>query len=230
MNKEKYLSVLRKELHSNRVEDIEEIIAEYEDHFAHKTADGYSEEEIAARLEKPEIIAKQFVIDSDKPQGANFLTKTSIVLLDIVMGMIDAMLYAFILALGVSAVALCVGGIYMWISGGLSVAPMPVIARVLLGISGIALSVLTGAGTIYYALFVTQLNKAYLHWHKNMMTGHISPAFPTTPKLAGKMKRRLRSVTFISLLVCIVFFVIGYIYMAISAGALGFWHVWHWFA
>ena len=62
MNKEKYLLALRRELHNNRVEDIEDIIAEYEDHFANKISDGYSEEEIAAKLEKPEIIAKQFVI------------------------------------------------------------------------------------------------------------------------------------------------------------------------
>lgn len=232
MNREKYLSTLRKELHSNKVEDIDEIIAEYEEHFAYKIIDGYSEEEIAAKLEKPEIIAKQFVLDTDKPKGANVFTKTGVVLLDAVMLMIDAMLYPFVIALGATAIGLFAAGIYVLIGGGIAIAPipaMPVIGRMLIGISILALSVMTGVGTIYYTLFINQLNKAYFHWHKKVMTGRISPAYSTTPKLAGKLKRRLRSVTLISLLVFVVAFVVSYMFMAISAGAFEYWHVWHWF-
>lgn len=229
MNKEQYLSILRKELHVNKVGDIEEIIAEYEDHFAHKMSDGYSEEEIAAKLVKPAVIAKQFVLDTESPKGANVMTKIGAVCLDSVMIWIDITLYLFVLALGAGAIGLLTGGVYLVFCRGLSFAPMPVMARVLTGISVIALAVMTGTGAIYYTLFLNQLNKAYFHWHKNVMTGRISPAYSTTPKLSGKPRRRLRIITLISLLVFIVSFAVGYVHMTISAGALGFWHVWDWF-
>lgn len=229
MNKEKYLSALKRELHTNKIEDIEEIIAEYEEHFTHKLSDGYTEEEIAAKLVKPEIIAKQFVLDTGRAKGANVLTKIGAVLLDTVMILLDVTLYAFTAALGAGAVGLFVGGLYIIFCGGLPFAPMPAMGRVLVGVSTIALSIMTGTGTIYYTAFINQLNKAYIRWHRNLMAGRTSPGYSTAPQLTGKLKRRLRVITFISLLVFIVAFSAGYVYLTVSAGALGFWHEWNWF-
>ena len=229
MNKEQYLSVLRKELHINKVEDIDEIIAEYEEHFAHKLSDGYTEEEIAAKLVKPAVIAKQFVLDTGRARGANALTKIGAACLDTIMLLLDVTLYAFTAALGAGAIGLLIGGLYVIFSGGLPFAPMPAMGRVLIGVATIALCVMTGAGTIYYTAFINQLNRAYIRWHKNLMTGRISPGYSTAPRLAGKLKRRLRLVTLLSLLVFIVVFAAGYAYLTVSAGELGFWHVWHWF-
>jgi len=229
MNKEQYLSTLRRELHVNKVEDIDEIIAEYEEHFANKLSDGYAEEEIAAKLVKPEIIAKQFVLDTGRVKGANVLTKIGAVLLDTFMIPIDASLYTFAAALGAGAVGLFAGALYLVFSGGLAFAPMPAMGRVLVGVSTVALSVITGAGTVYYTAFINQLNRAYIRWHKNLISGRISPGYSTAPRLTGKLKRRLRLITLVSLLVFIVVFVVGYVYLTVSAGALGFWHEWNWF-
>ena len=229
MNKEQYLSSLKRELHLNNVGDIDEIIAEYEEHFANKLSDGYAEEEIAAKLVKPEIIAKQFVLDTGSPKGANIMTKIGAVCLDTVMVPIDIMLYAFVLALAAGAVGLFTGGVYAIFCGGLSFAPMPAMGRVLIGITTIALSIVTGAGTIYYTAFINQLNKTYMLWHKNVTAGRISPGYTTTPKLPGTLKRRLRIITLVSLVVFIVVFTAGYVHLSISAGELGFWHVWNWF-
>ena len=60
MTKNEYLSELRSELKKNNVIDMEDIVSEYEQHFAFKLADGYSEEEIAAKLGVPKTIAAQF--------------------------------------------------------------------------------------------------------------------------------------------------------------------------
>lgn len=229
MNKEQYLSALRKELHVNKVEDIEEIITEYEEHFANKLSDGYAEEEIAAKLVKPAIIAKQFVLDPGRAKGANVLTKIGAVLLDTIMILLDATLYAFTAALGAGALGLFFGALYLVFGGGVAVAPMPAMGRVVIGIATIALSVMTGAGTIYYTAFINQLNRSYVRWHKNLMTGRTSPGYSTAPRLTGKLKRRLRVITLVSLLVFIVAFAAGYVYLTVSAGALGFWHAWHWF-
>ena len=60
MTKTEYLELLRLELKKNNVADMADILAEYEQHFAFKLADGHSEEEIAARLGAPQVIAAQF--------------------------------------------------------------------------------------------------------------------------------------------------------------------------
>ena len=236
MNKEQYLGALKKALSANRVEDIDDIISEYEEHFAHKLSDGYPEEEIAARLEKPEIIAKQFVIvpgtDPQRRKGANVFGKTGVLFLDFVMLILDAVLYAFVAVFGAAAVGVLAAGAYVVAGGGFLVLPlpvMPVAAGILVGVSLLGLSMLLAIGTVYYALFVTQINRAYFRWHRGVMTGHISPPLSTAPSLNGKLRRRLRSVALISLLVFILAIVAAFVWMSISAGSLGFWHVWHWF-
>lgn len=235
LNKEQYLGVLKKALHANRVEDIDDIVSEYEQHFAHKLSDGFSEEEIVAKLEKPEIIARQFVIgpqaDTHKPRGANALTKAGAVFLDFVMVLLDIILYAFVAVLGAAVLALFAAGVY-GIAGGAFIAPipaMPDIVRIFLGASLLALSLLAAIGTIYYTLFVTQLNRAYWHWHKRVMSGRVGPPLSAAPTLDGKFRRRLRTVALVSLLAFVLLLVAGYVILTVSAGAIEFWHVWRWF-
>ncbi len=235
MNKQEYLDTLTKALKMNKVNEIDEILSEYEEHFAYKIADGYTEEEVCAKLEKPEVIAKQFVYDggaaaTGKQKG--IAAKAGVCLLDVIMVMLGILLYSFILVLGAAAVGLLASGIYLLVGGGIATLPLPMMSvsgRLLLGVSMIGLAVLAAAGTVYYTLFVNQLARAYRRWHKNVMTGRISPALSTSPKLSGKMKRRLRVITRVSLFVFIIAFIIAYVLMSISANSMGFWHVWHWF-
>ena len=60
MNKNEYISRLEKALREHQAADVDEIMAEYTQHFDFKTDDGYTEEEVAARLAPPEEIAEQF--------------------------------------------------------------------------------------------------------------------------------------------------------------------------
>ena len=57
INKREYLAQLERELKRNHVPDAGEILNEYAQHFAFKLADGYSEEEISARLGEPALLA-----------------------------------------------------------------------------------------------------------------------------------------------------------------------------
>ena len=50
MTKQDYLTALKQELNKNAVADAEDIVSEYEQHFQFKLADGFSDEEIAAKL------------------------------------------------------------------------------------------------------------------------------------------------------------------------------------
>lgn len=68
MTKNESLSRLEAELEARRVPEAEDILGEYRRHFEYKLADGYSEEEIAARLGAPEELAAQFEPEREAPR------------------------------------------------------------------------------------------------------------------------------------------------------------------
>lgn len=70
MTKNEFMTKLSNELLKRNISDAADILDEYEQHFGLKTADGYSEEEIAAKLGNPAELAAQF--GSEPKQGAKY--------------------------------------------------------------------------------------------------------------------------------------------------------------
>ena len=60
MTKSEFMTQLASELRKRNVADVADVVDEYEQHFAFKLADGYTDEEIAARLGDPVAVAAQF--------------------------------------------------------------------------------------------------------------------------------------------------------------------------
>lgn len=60
MTKNEFMAKLTDELKKRNIEDAADVAEEYEQHFVFKLADGYSEEEIAAKLGDPTALAAQF--------------------------------------------------------------------------------------------------------------------------------------------------------------------------
>ena len=60
MTKHEFMAKLTDELKKRNIEDAADVAEEYEQHFVFKLADGYSEEEIAAKLGDPTALAAQF--------------------------------------------------------------------------------------------------------------------------------------------------------------------------
>lgn len=60
MTKNEFLASFQNELQKRHIPDWEDVVSEYEQHFALKQADGFSEEEIAAKLGAPAELAAQF--------------------------------------------------------------------------------------------------------------------------------------------------------------------------
>ena len=93
MNKAEYLGALEAELKAREASDIDEIIAEYSEHFDFKLADGFSESEIAVKLGAPEKIAEQFEEESGEKNKPDIWKKTvsyAVALLEIIGGIIFA--------------------------------------------------------------------------------------------------------------------------------------------
>ena len=112
MNKEQYLSELKSQLKSFPQKEIIDILAEYEEHFNLKIAEGYSEEEVSARLGSPKEIAEQF-----KSSGENIKSSSKpimaigLVILDIFVVLFFIFLAAWVIVLGAFTIGYAALGI-----------------------------------------------------------------------------------------------------------------------
>ena len=246
MNKQEYLAAFEKALKSSGMRDCAEILEEYSEHFDMKAADGYSEDEIAAKLGAPEEIAAQFneIVPDEGSSRAVVRVFQAIGLFfaDIMFAIpIFASLYAWIFSLGAVAVSSALTGVVLtagidrlaWASPYINMPYLPYVCSLLIGISLLALAVLATVGTIYCTLYITRLLKVYIRWHKIVWAGAPrgikTPPKPLHPVIAPKKRRLMRSITLISIVIFAVTLIAGFIMMVISAGALEFWHVWNWF-
>lgn len=233
MNKEQYLSELKSQLKSFPQKEIIDILAEYEEHFNLKIAEGYSEEEVSARLGSPKEIAEQF-----KSSGENIKSSSKpimaigLVILDIFVVLFFIFLAAWVIVLGAFTIACAALGICL--IGGLNIAKLipyvPYAGALIIGISSSALAVLSAVGTIYCYLVVKQLIKAYIDWHKRVYSGknHVATV-SKYPQISNKSKRYLKNITLISLCAFAVTFIIGLIVLIILADFQAPWHHWNWF-
>lgn len=235
MTKTEYLEQLKKELNRLNVGDSEEIVTEYEQHFAFKLADGYSEEEISAKLGAPVSIAAQFAADGSKQTAGKKGRKAFLVVWLTLLGILEALLDLVFAAFGVvifaASAAFGAAGVCLMIRFNLAglIPAMPYFGAILLGVCLLALAVLFFVLGIYCFAFLKQLIRASVRWRKNVLSETALPLLPASPQFQPKRRRTLRSVLLFCLVVFGVSFVIGYAVLAWQAGALGFWHVYGWF-
>ena len=243
MNKQEYISALEKALKSVGVRDCGEILEEYEEHFDMKTADGYSEEEVSARLGIPEAIAAEFRrISPDKSRGigSKIALATGFFFADVSLALpIFITLYAWVVSLYVTAAALASSGIIMVfgiariesLAYYVHMPHMPYLSAALIGLMLAALAVLAAVGAEYCRIYTTRMLKAYIRWHKTSWnkTARKSPPKSLHPVLKPKRRRRMRNVALISLAVFIITLFAGFGSMVIASGSFEPWHVWRWF-
>lgn len=235
MNKQTFLMELKQGLQANRVPDIDEIVAEYEEHFAHKLADGYTEDEIATKLgDVRELAAEYAAGEQETRPRARLWRWIGLAFADIVIGPLFLVGYVWVAALAVASLAFAALGVNL-IAGPLFPAQVQVITyiprlpSILLGVSVIALGVLFWILTVYCFLFVRKLGASFARWHRSALTGRKQPPYALFPLAQGRARRRLRHVTLASLIAFVTFFTVAYVPMALAAGSLEFWHVWGWF-
>ena len=235
MTKNEYLEKLRAELKKNNVADMDDIVSEYEQHFAFKLADGYAEEEIAAKLGSPKTIASQFdtAKETGKPaSGAGFFVKLALAFTAFFEAVFYLVFLAWNIALGASSAATAVLGVCLAANLNIEglIPYMPFSGSLLLGISVLGLAGIFGAATVYCFAFLKQMIRASARWHKNAVSGNALPPLPLNPQFRPKTRRALRTFLLGSVIVFGVLFVIAFVVLMLQAGAIGFWHHWNWFA
>jgi uncharacterized membrane protein len=240
MNKQEYLSTLEKALIKAGVSDYSEIIEEYTEHFDMKSADGYTEAEIVARLASPEEIAGQFgeitTTHSTTPIWTKALKTVGLVFAHIFLWPIFITLYVWVISIGAVALSslvaggLMVAGVGMWDVAWVHFVYMPYISSLLLGISIVSLAVLFGIGTEYCRLYTAQIIKVFLRWSKAVLGNPgKSPPMQKHPPIKPKKRRIMRNITLLALMVFILSLVAGYISMVVISGSFEPWHIWRWF-
>lgn len=238
MTRNEFLTRLAAALEKQGVADREDIVEEYEQHFAFKLADGYAEEEIAARLGEPEALAAQFEpAQKAAARRPAVLTWLWLVWADLFFGIFAVLMLSWLIVMGACALSFgaaggCLVGGLNW-SPVVSLPPMPYWCGAILGLSMLALCVLTAAGCGWFWAFFRQLCRSYGRFHRNALAAGraeaVLPGLPMAPQLSPKSKRRLRTVVLTSLVLFAVCFVLSFAACSLSAGSLEFWHVWGWF-
>lgn len=235
MTKQEYLNELKIELGKNGVEDAEDILAEYEQHFLFKLADGFTEEEIAAKLGTPGAIAAQFAgIPAGKKQKSG-KKKGFLVLWLTVIGVFEVMLYGAFLAfiVGVFCGSLAPAALGVELIAGVNfmniLPPMPYGGALVFGVALIALGVLLFLFALYCYAYLRQMIRASLRWRKNLMRGEALPMLPMSPQFSTKTRRSLRSVFLWSLMIFGITFVVGFAILVLYTHSWGFWHALGWF-
>lgn len=234
MTKQDYLTALKQELNKNAVADAEDIVSEYEQHFAFKLADGFTEEEIAVKLGAPAQIALQFagLPKSHKRKGGK---KTLLVLWLTIMGVFEVMLYGaflyFIVGLFIgSLVPVALGVEFIAGLNFMNILPlMPYGAAIVCGISLIALGVMIFLFAVYCFAMLRQMVRASLRWRRNMMREEALPLLPLSPQFAPKTRRALRGILLWAVMIFAVTFIAGFAILALYTHSWGFWHALGWF-
>lgn len=233
MKRSEYLQSLEHALRANRVEDIEDILAEYRQHFDFKTADGYTEEEVAARLEKPERIAALFAnADGGLPRKkGRAVLIAGLSLADVFVTLFFIVLFGGVIALGVFSLTLAILGVCLIAGQNIAglIPPVPYVPALVTGISFAAMAVFSGIGTLSCWLNFAQLIRAYLRWHKNTLSSGNYPPLTTYATLSNAFRRRLRTVSLVAFVIFGFCFVAGLFLLFAAAGFQPFWHAWHWF-
>lgn len=237
MTKNEFLAQLMSELNKNDVADATDVVSEYEQHFAFKMADGFSEDEISAKLGDPTALAGQFERHTNAEQfrGKKATTVVGLAFADIFAGIYFALLFIWeviMASFGIASAAMAVclfGGINI----NALIPPIPYWCGAVFGLSLAALAVLTTMGCVYFAAFVHQLMRSYGRFHHNAIASAsgnaVLPSLAVHPQLPAKVNRRIRLIVLISLTVFAVSFVLGMIVSMLSSGTFGFWHAWGWF-
>ena len=232
MNKQQFLSELTRELQERKVPDVEEILADYEEHFACKLAEGRAEEEICRRLGLPADLAEEYGEQgAERPKSGRAWARTGVVLLWILFVMVDILMWAAALAVIGTAVCSLALGIFLltsWNPGGILPA-MPYWCAACLAVAAVGLAMLSGSGSVLLVRYVDRFGKVFARWGRKVWNGAPLPSASLHPSFRGKAISALKLIAVIGTLCFVIAFAVAYVAMCVSTGSMEPWHVWNWF-
>lgn len=232
MNKQEFMLILNDELVKNKVNDREDIIADFNEHFICKLEEGKTEEEVIQKIGNPVEIASDYKnYESDSIKDQNKIIKIGLYFSDSFTYFTLFMVWLCIFVLGLMSISFFVMSGLLITTLNISdlIPSMPYISSLLFGLSVLGLAVLTLIGTIFLVLYANHWHKTYRRWRKNAINGHIFPSMSIHPNPSKRFTTKLKLLNIFSAVVFLAMFTVGFVVSTIIAESIEFWHVWEWF-
>lgn len=229
MTREAYLNELTQLLKRQNTPDIDDIVAEYDAHFTYKTADGFTEEEVADKLGSPEQIAEQYLqAQTGSRRMGRGVLKFGFGLLDFVLALLFTVLYGWVIALGAFAAASAAAGLgLMFQAGGLPAAPAVRSHPAWAG-AHCARRARRHCDRVQSPVCGT-MGKGVSAFPEKLHQRRAPPGPGFHPAIPPRRRRRLRNTAIVSLTAFGVLFVASFIALCVYTGSFEFWHALRWF-
>ncbi len=189
MNKETFINELKRSLGGMSESEKKEVLYDYEEHFRMGTADGKSEEAVAASLGNPRVIGRSYAIDAMlEDRDGGYVKAASVVravfasisltffnlifILGPLVGLVGVMigLWATAISLPVSGVALVLSPIAAWIvPQWVSLGGFSGVFWVFAGIGVAAIGVLAVIGMILLSRLFLRMIAAYVKFNARIV-------------------------------------------------------------
>ena len=212
MNRAQFLKELESELKRRGVDEIEDVLDEYSEHFFCKMENGCTEGEVAARLGSPKAIAAQYAGRETGPAGSRVgqvFAGIGVSLGTIIAGALEIVLAAFGLCCAAAGVQLLLNQNWFGLLPG-----MPRASQLILGAALLALAVVAALACAWLGRMTVGCIRA-CRAKPQGRAAHIPAGSARPIAIAG--------VIFLTLLAA------GFAVSAILAGSIEFWHTWNWF-
>jgi uncharacterized membrane protein len=180
MNRISFIARLREALSGLPQSEIDEIVADYESHFAEASATGRSDEDVAAALGEPARLAKELKAEvglkrlQEKPTPGNFLVAIGAFLglltLNVMFVLpILSVIFVMMLVWIIVAIALGVGGIVVFLTGLFDGFGREALAHDLAGIGLISGGIGSGALWVLVMGWLAKVFVSYARLHYQVL-------------------------------------------------------------
>ncbi len=215
MDKQTFLAKLEKELKKRKIEDVKEIIDEYEDYINHQLETGKKEKHIITFIGEIDSIVDAYGHDDvDRKHRWFDIVATSLFAIPILI-MMYGLLVGFI-GLVISSWAVAI--YYLFGLSSLDFMPyIPLIPKMGFILTFLSFSMFMALFSYRYFLLIKSMTNQYVVKQKIVIGKY---------ELKHKYMSLMKSTSIAFLIILVLTFIIA----AISAKSLQYWHVWEWFS
>lgn len=194
MNKHSYINELTKQLKKLPSQEIEEILADYREHFEIGQRCGKTEEEISKSLGHPRSVAQGYLVSNlvDEAKTSQSITARSKILLQIMFiilvlapfnffVIVGPFLILFALTLAGWAVPIAIGGVSIAVMGtfltmepSFTIGTLQGLSLLFMFLGALGLAAMGILIMVLISQFLTQLVVSYLRWNINFITARRS--------------------------------------------------------
>lgn len=227
MDRQSYLEALSQALQNAGVKERDEALRQFSNHFKCRMSDGCSEEEVAAKLPSPAVVAKRYACGKCSSR-TRIKVKTGLT------GLAAALLLLLLLAIVLAFLGVTIASVASsarLILGLWQPAPLeqyPFVATLLLGIAGMGIGVLSALGTLTGAFFGRRCIRHYLCWRRHYLRAPYCLHPPLLPVIAERKRGRIRLAAKSAAITTGLALVAAFVLLSAYTGYHPFWREFGW--